>query len=884
MTELQQCERTRDVWLSELQEQLRAGQLTDDNHAFLHGNPTTVPGSWTNGQLECKSSTCAALAKHGASSTQILAKEGAVCKADRRSRRLVAENAADPRFVREFQDATAIFSTNDLKYHVNKRRAVAWAAARGQQLQIAVAQDIASATVVHEKPDLPAEKMQWLQRHDKECGALYGVLPLCIGMPVRATDHLDRKHGILKGCKGTVVGWSACKNVSKQDGVVIWNQLPHLVFVKFDTGTSWQIDGVPEPNVFPVAIQKHAWFLDYQRKHPKLRIWRQQFPLAPGFAITAHVAQGQTLPEGVIADLTLGYGANPFTAFVAVTRVKGRERLLIFRPFDAKPFQRGVGLGRELLLRHLRRETIDWKALLAKYCEERACASCTERKNSAAYTVGQWKRADADRVCRECCQRHAAEGCPWQCHVCKVWHPEANFPAKHRQRQCSFYRVCLTCETLKACHRCGLKKPESAFGLLAWKARNADRRICRLCASKQRGHWKCTVCKELLPISSFGAEETCHGKQQCKNCAALAVVVRFTQSANARLRRTRIREVAAKHAKVIAEVRREIAQRVAHRQSAPPTHAVAGNTNETSVSRHSSQAMKKASHSPKTRTSSHRTRTCPASMQKRFPSRTDRREALNAHMGTNKRKYKRDEDSANMQHAEPPQKQRKMAVKAHAATVLPNPKAIRETWEQIANAVVTPATDALEEPSKAALTPTPAAPSQKNTLKTHMRSSQKKRTRTDESSGRQSDGSPRRKQSVDTSAASKATLSRKRAANPSESKFSDVSKCRADTAGAMDASQGKQLYVYVCPHCRESLASNVATGCVNHRAHCGKQFNVQNGNVRDETVRTAAQTYNHRCPQCGVRIQSRQPHGRIRCVHKNPNGRTCRCAQWTVKL
>eukprot|EP00438_Fugacium_kawagutii_P012955 Skav231714 [mRNA] locus=scaffold1306:362022:371836:+ [translate_table: standard] len=570
ITELQQCERTQDVWLSELQDQLRSGQLSNNNHAFLHGKPTTVPGSWTKGQLECNSKTCAALVASGASPAEILAQECAACKADRCSRRLVAQDDKDPRFLGEFRDSIAIFSTNDLKYHVNKRRAVAWASSRRQQLQIAVAQDIASAPVLQEKPDLAAEKMQWLQRHDKECGGLYGILPLCVGMPVRATDHLDRKRGILKGCKGTVVGWSACSNESKQDGTVIWNQLPQIVFVRFDTGASWHIEGIPETNVFPVTLQKHAWFLDHQRKQPKLRIWRKQFPLAPGFAITAHVAQGQTIAEGVIADLRLGYGANPFTAFVAVTRVKGRNHLLIFRPFDAAPFQKGVGLGRELLVRHLRQEPIDWKALLAGLCEERPCATCAERKNSTAYTNGQWKRSDADRVCRECCKRHAAEGCPWQCHCCKMWHPEQNFPAKHRQRQCSFYRVCLTCESRKLCYCCGQKKPEKAFGTLAWKARHTERRICLLCAKKQRGHWTCTTCKQTLPVSSFDAAATRNGKQRCKHCVALACALRCAAAANHRLRRTRVRVTAAKNARILAEVRREIAQRRANR---PPTRA-----------------------------------------------------------------------------------------------------------------------------------------------------------------------------------------------------------------------------------------------------------------------------------------------------------------------
>ena len=65
---------------------------------------------------------------------------------------------------------------------------------------------MASSVVVQETPNLMSEKLQWLQRHDKECRGLYGLFPVCFGLPVRATDHLDRKQGILKGTKGVRSG------------------------------------------------------------------------------------------------------------------------------------------------------------------------------------------------------------------------------------------------------------------------------------------------------------------------------------------------------------------------------------------------------------------------------------------------------------------------------------------------------------------------------------------------------------------------------------------------------------------------------------------------------------------------------------------------------
>ena len=91
VTELVRCERTQDAWLAELQTQFRHGQLSEDNHNFLHGKPTAVPGSWIAGHATCKQPGCAALVANGKTPDCIQAAECSQCAADRRSRILVAQ-------------------------------------------------------------------------------------------------------------------------------------------------------------------------------------------------------------------------------------------------------------------------------------------------------------------------------------------------------------------------------------------------------------------------------------------------------------------------------------------------------------------------------------------------------------------------------------------------------------------------------------------------------------------------------------------------------------------------------------------------------------------------------------------------------------------------
>ena len=159
--------------------------------------------------------------------------------------------------------------------------------------------------MVREKPNLAQEKLAWLQRHDRECGELCGMLPLCEGMPVFLTDQVNRKRNfkLLKGRKGCVRGWQHATDgaVPAEPGTVVWNELPKAVLVEFP-GATFQLPGLAK-GVYPITPQRRTWFLDEGRKRPCLAVTRKQLRLLPAFAMTAHQAQGQTLEAGVIADL-----------------------------------------------------------------------------------------------------------------------------------------------------------------------------------------------------------------------------------------------------------------------------------------------------------------------------------------------------------------------------------------------------------------------------------------------------------------------------------------------------------------------------------------------------------------------------------------------------
>ena len=138
MTELLQCERNHDEWLQEIQNQLRHGELSDENHAFLHGRMTQSPGSICKGRLMCGQPKCRQLMQEKASPTMILAQECQTCRHERNSKKLVLHGRPDNP---SFTQAEAILPTNAVKYHVNKLRTHEWAKQHQEQIRYAIAQE-----------------------------------------------------------------------------------------------------------------------------------------------------------------------------------------------------------------------------------------------------------------------------------------------------------------------------------------------------------------------------------------------------------------------------------------------------------------------------------------------------------------------------------------------------------------------------------------------------------------------------------------------------------------------------------------------------------------------------------------------------------------------
>jgi len=271
-----------------------------------------------------------------------------------------------------------------------KHGAAQWARDHGQPVLWSPADDrVASSCGLIDDERLREKKVSWLSRHDKSCGGLFGMLPLVRGMPVFLTNHTDRSEkALLRGCTGTLLDWELNEHEPHvpHDKDHFLSYLPKCIYVQFyeEDGdgkrvpANWSVGGMP-PGVYCIAPNTEHWYLDAKASFSHMRIKRQQLGVAPDFARTAYSMQGFTLPAGKI-DLNLSKQADPVTLYVAMSRFKKADDVLILQPFDISAFQEGVPDQPALLLEYLSCKNEDEKARLITEYEERVLEESAMKK------------------------------------------------------------------------------------------------------------------------------------------------------------------------------------------------------------------------------------------------------------------------------------------------------------------------------------------------------------------------------------------------------------------------------------------------------------------------------------------------------------------------
>ena len=149
-----------------------------------------------------------------------------------------------------------------------------------------LAKDTPSTEALRLRQDLPSQTISWLNRHDRESGDLYGMLPLMIRMPVAVTEHIHRSYEnqILKGRVGYNHSWVLASDEKShyEENVRILHKLPKVVFVELISKDGkyllWTLPGLTVKDLYKIIPSTGTCFLDQGRPRPVLRISRRQIP------------------------------------------------------------------------------------------------------------------------------------------------------------------------------------------------------------------------------------------------------------------------------------------------------------------------------------------------------------------------------------------------------------------------------------------------------------------------------------------------------------------------------------------------------------------------------------------------------------------------------
>ena len=255
--------------------------------------------------------------------------------------------------------------------------------------------------------------------------------------------------------------------------------MPKCVYVQFydedvqgnRTPCTWTV-GSLAPGVYPIDPDRQDWYVDGDKQN---RVARRQFPLSPHFANTVYSSQGLTIATGVV-DLKVGRYTDATTLYVAISRFRRADHLLILQPFDGEVLQQGEPAQTAFLLQHLE--------LMATQNQDEA------RQRAEAYGA----QVRAQRASKRTADRRLSENLSEETRDAQRQRLEENvgdMSAEARERQqggltaANLKRKTTNRETAK-CDKCGADKTRGEYKYNQWRNRKTKLPTCEACQIKMK--------------------------------------------------------------------------------------------------------------------------------------------------------------------------------------------------------------------------------------------------------------------------------------------------------------------------------------------------------------------------------------------------------------
>ena len=213
----------------------------------------------------------------------------------------------------------------------------------GQILYICDAEDTVGED--HHRPDME-QRMTLAKIPLEDLDGLPHRIELAVGMKAMITANVATEADLANGSRGIIadivldIREEVNKEEAERDGVVKLQYPPAVVIFEPYHHTFPQFDGLQEGQI-PIFPSELGLTISTTGK-PRTKIHHRQFPLTPAYGFTDQKGQGQTiLPVYVdIGRVPGNFGIDPFGAYVALSRGRGRESIRLLRDFDDSIFTR----------------------------------------------------------------------------------------------------------------------------------------------------------------------------------------------------------------------------------------------------------------------------------------------------------------------------------------------------------------------------------------------------------------------------------------------------------------------------------------------------------------------------------------------------------------
>ena len=295
-----------------------------------------------------------------------------LCDYHRLSQRYLPPSSAEARDPK-WQTARLVTHSNPVSAAWNRDAAVRFAAATGQPVLLALAEDSrpkarrprtrrrteqrsrrqqTADLPVPNPPLTPKQKAKLLRLPDSQTGSRLGVLPLVIGMRVILRDNLATEHGLVNGAEGTIIAITVNPEERLPPSLFETSpqrlpqsyplrSLPSSVTVRFDNARlPKQLPGTSAPNEVIIVPGKKSYKYDGFKRGSNT-VTRRQFPLTPCQSMTIAMVQGKSL-KTMIADLDMSAARQHKLTqlYVMLSRAHEAAGLRLLRPFHHRELHR----------------------------------------------------------------------------------------------------------------------------------------------------------------------------------------------------------------------------------------------------------------------------------------------------------------------------------------------------------------------------------------------------------------------------------------------------------------------------------------------------------------------------------------------------------------